>query len=150
MSFLGVNQSVDGHFRDPICTTFGVKRRFPIVLTTLHSITYVDWPASSPDLHPIEEVWFYTSEMLELRWCDMRDAGKEAQLRVRTAITDVWGQTVYKKLHRGSVIARRINQNFFMTESGIINSEGRLYRFLLYKMPSFFMSCGAGKQGPCR
>lgn len=105
---------MDDHFRVPIGTTFGVKRRSPIVLTTLQSITYVDWLASLPDLHPINKAWFYTND-------DMRGAGKEAQLGERTAIADIWGQIIYKKMHRGSVIARRINQNFVIKEKGTIN-----------------------------
>ena len=58
-------------------------------------IKNVDWPASSPDLHPIEEAWFYTDEMLEPQWCDMRGAGKEAQL------TDVWGSDNIQKDAQG-------------------------------------------------
>lgn len=53
-------------------------------------IKEVDWPANSPDLHPIEEVWFYTDEMLESQWRDIKGAGNEAQLRARKAIIDVW------------------------------------------------------------
>lgn len=71
------------------------------------------------------------------KWCDIRGAGKEAQLRARKAITDVWGSDDIKKMHRGSVDAGRINWNSATTEMVIINSEGRFYHFLLYKMSSF-------------
>lgn len=50
----------------------------------------VDWPGNSPDLHPIEEVWYYTDAALEPQWCEISSARKEAQNQARKAITEVW------------------------------------------------------------
>lgn len=52
-------------------------------------IRKIDWSANFPDLHPIEEVWFYTDAALEPQWCEIRGVGKEAQNQARKAITEV-------------------------------------------------------------
>ena len=43
-------------------------------------------------------------------------------------------------MHRGSVVAGRINWNSATTEMVIKNSEGRFYHFLLNKMSSFLQA----------
>ncbi len=62
---------------------------------------------------------------------------------------DVWGQTIYKKTHRGPVITGKINQNFVIAKMRIKNSEDRLYRFVLYKTPSFLRVAKQGRLPLC-
>lgn len=46
-------------------------------------ILKVEWPANSPDLHPIEDVWDYEKSLLAPKWKELRGAGKNVQERAR-------------------------------------------------------------------
>ena len=56
---------------------------------------------------------------------------------------------MYKKTHRGPVVAGKINQKFVIAKMRIKNSEDRLYRFVLYKTPSFLRVAKQGRLPLC-
>lgn len=56
----------------------------------IRGILKVDWPANSPDLHPIEDVWFYEKSLLAPKWKELRGAGKNEQEKARKEIGNVW------------------------------------------------------------
>lgn len=53
-------------------------------------IKKVDWPANSPDLHPIEDIWDQEKEMLSSKWKGLRGAGKGVQEQARKEVAKVW------------------------------------------------------------
>ena len=53
-------------------------------------IKKVDWPANSPDLHPIEDIWDREKEMLSPKWKELRGAGKGVQEIARREVAKVW------------------------------------------------------------
>ncbi len=48
------------------------------------------WPANSPDLHPVEDVWDYEKSQLAPKWKELRGAGKTVQERARKEIANMW------------------------------------------------------------
>lgn len=52
-------------------------------------IKKVDWPANSPDLHPIEDIWDWEKELLSPKWKKLRRAGKEIQEIARREVTKI-------------------------------------------------------------
>ena len=54
----------------------------------IHGIRKVDWPANSPDLHPIEDIWGPEKSDLSPRWMEVRGAGNNK--KARELITAEW------------------------------------------------------------
>lgn len=54
-----------------------------------NGIKRVKWPANSPDLHPIEDIWDQEKELLSSKWKQLRGAGKGVQNRARKEVAEV-------------------------------------------------------------
>ena len=53
-------------------------------------IKKLDWPANSPDLHPIEDIWDREKEILSLKWKKLRGTEKGVQQIARREVAKVW------------------------------------------------------------
>ena len=90
----------------------------------MHKIDVIGWPPYSPDLNPIEHIWYRSKELLYIYHLKLLELGKDknAHKAMTTVLVEIW-----KKL--GRKLMDNLINSMTTRVNAVLEAEGWYTRF---------------------